>query len=126
MMDNLKSSNISNLIKDAPIKINFGTDGFRGIIADNFDFDKISIISAALGLYLLKKNKSDIDSKSNSCSAAEKNSNLKKKNDINSTKDILSCSTDRNAPTAASSNINNIQSIAIGYDTRFLSEEFPL
>ncbi|RZD16247.1 MAG: phosphoglucomutase/phosphomannomutase family protein [Candidatus Acididesulfobacter guangdongensis] len=102
MMDNLKFSNISNIIKDNHIKINFGTDGFRGIIAENFDFDKISIISTALGLYLLKKN------------------------DINGTKDILSFSTDGNAPAAASVNIKNTQSIAIGYDTRFLSEEFAL
>ncbi len=131
MMDNLKFSNISNIIKkdNNHIKINFGTDGFRGIIAENFDFDKINIISAALGLYLLKKNKSTIDSESNSRSAAEKRSSgsINNRNDISSAQDISLYSTDNNnAPAAASSNINNIQSIAIGYDTRFLSEEFAL
>ncbi len=132
MMDNLKSSNISNLIKDAPIKINFGTDGFRGIIADNFDFDKISIISAALGLYLLKKNKSDINAKGNSCSHTAKNNILNEKYDINSKENMLFCGIACNASSSAAfSNINNIQtnniqSIAIGYDTRFLSEEFAL
>jgi phosphomannomutase len=128
MMDNLKFSNISNITEDDHIKINFGTDGFRGVIADNFDFDKISIISSALGLYLLKKNNLDIDSKSNNRSHTAKNNIPNEKHDINSKENILLlCNIDRDAPSSeAFSNINNIQSIAIGYDTRFLSKEFAL
>jgi phosphomannomutase len=136
MMDNLEFSNISDLIENEHIKINFGTDGFRGIMAENFDFNKISIISSALGLYLLKKNKSknkpdiksDINSEGNSysCSAIEKNNSLNEKNGINSKKNILSRSIARNASSAATFSDIDIPSIAIGYDTRFLSKEFAL
>ena len=35
-----------------PISINFGTDGFRGIIGDNFTFDAVSRISSSLAEYL--------------------------------------------------------------------------
>ncbi|MHB1665623.1 MAG: hypothetical protein ACYCT7_10280 [bacterium] len=58
-MNNFKFYNTSKIIKDDCIKINFGTDGFRGVIAESFNFDKIDVISTALGIYLLKKNKSD-------------------------------------------------------------------
>ena len=56
-----------------PISINFGTDGFRGIIGDNFTFNAVSRISYSLAEYL---------------------------------KD------------------NTSKTVAIGYDTRFLSKEF--
>ncbi len=56
-----------------PISINFGTDGFRGIIGDNFTFNVVSRISSSLAEYL------------------------------------------RNNPS---------KTVAIGYDTRFLSKEF--
>ncbi len=36
------------------ININFGTDGYRGIIADNFTFEKVSLISASFGSYLVR------------------------------------------------------------------------
>lgn len=35
-----------------PVSINFGTDGFRGIIGDNFTFDAVYHISASLAEYL--------------------------------------------------------------------------
>ena len=35
-----------------PISINFGTDGFRGIIGDNFTFEVVNHISLSLGKYL--------------------------------------------------------------------------
>lgn len=60
-----------------PISINFGTDGFRGIIGDNFTFDAVSRISLSLARYL----------------TAEEKENTEK-------------------------------TVAIGYDTRFLSKEF--
>ncbi len=56
-----------------PIFINFGTDGFRGVIGDNFTFDAVSRISSSLAEYL---------------------------------KD------------------NPLKTVAVGYDTRFLSKEF--
>ena len=56
-----------------PISINFGTDGFRGIIGDNFTFDAVSRISSSLAEYL------------------------------------------KDSPS---------KTVAIGYDTRFLSKEF--
>ncbi len=37
---------------NTPILINFGTDGYRGVIGDNFTFDHVSRISLALGEYL--------------------------------------------------------------------------
>ena len=37
-------------------KVTFGTDGFRGIIADNFTFDNVRRIAGALAVYLKKKN----------------------------------------------------------------------
>ena len=56
-----------------PISINFGTDGFRGIIGDNFTFDAVSRISSSLAEYL------------------------------------------KDSPS---------KTVAVGYDTRFLSKEF--
>ena len=35
-----------------PISINFGTDGFRGIIGDSFTFEVVNHISLSLGRYL--------------------------------------------------------------------------
>lgn len=61
-----------------PISINFGTDGFRGVIGDNFTFEVVSRISLSLGRYI----------KSNIAVSGKKNT------------------------------------VAIGYDTRFLSREF--
>jgi phosphomannomutase len=57
-----------------PVCINFGTDGFRGIIGDNFTFDTVNRISLSLAEFLKKDG----------------------------------------AP----------KTVAIGYDTRFLSKEF--
>ncbi|MHB1695491.1 MAG: phosphohexomutase domain-containing protein [bacterium] len=56
-----------------PISINFGTDGFRGVIGDNFTFNAVSRISFSLAEYLKE---------------------------------------------------NSSKTVAIGYDTRFLSKEF--
>ena len=61
----------------APAFINFGTDGFRGIIGDNFTFDAVNRISLSLAEYL--KNEAGISN-----------------------------------------------TVAVGYDTRFLSKEFAL
>ncbi|MHB8232134.1 MAG: phosphohexomutase domain-containing protein [bacterium] len=58
-----------------PVSINFGTDGFRGIIGDNFTFDAVNHISLSLAEYLKG---------------------------------------------------NTVKTVAIGYDTRFLSKEFAL
>ncbi|MHB1697082.1 MAG: phosphohexomutase domain-containing protein [bacterium] len=60
-----------------PLSINFGTDGFRGIIGDNFTFDAVNHISLALAEYLKDEG-------------------------------------------------NAAKTVAIGYDTRFLSKEFAL
>ena len=61
----------------SPAFINFGTDGFRGIIGDNFTFDAVNRISLSLAEYL--KNEAGISN-----------------------------------------------TVAVGYDTRFLSKEFAL
>lgn len=41
-------------------EIKFGTDGFRGIIADKFTFSNVSRIAQALAVYLKKNQKNDI------------------------------------------------------------------
>ena len=87
-MNNFKFYNISKIIKDDRIKINFGTDGFRGVIAESFNFDKINVISAALGIHLLKKNRSDNNIKNNIYKNIEKNSSINKNNYLNSLNNI--------------------------------------
>ncbi len=62
-------------MKNSPI--NFGTDGWRATIAQEYTFDNLKIVAAALAAYLQKKQKDKIEN-----------------------------------------------GVAIGYDTRFLSEEF--
>ena len=37
---------------ESTILINFGTDGYRGVIGDNFTFEHVGRISCALGEYL--------------------------------------------------------------------------
>lgn len=73
-----------------PISINFGTDGFRGVIGDNFTFEIVNYISLSLGSYL---------------------------------NGISEVSHDKNQ---LISNENLLHTVAIGYDTRFLSKEFAL
>ncbi len=65
-----------------PISINFGTDGFRGIIGDNFTFEVVNRISLSLGRYIRNNATKPIAVTMNDCT------------------------------------------VAIGYDTRFLSGEF--
>ncbi|MHB8291218.1 MAG: phosphohexomutase domain-containing protein [bacterium] len=137
-MNNFKFYNTSKIIKDDCIKINFGTDGFRGVIAESFNFDKINVISAALGIYLLKKNRSDnnIDNiKNNIYKNIEKNSSLNKNNYLNSLNNIKNITKENttNANIIDDYNIGEFDgvklppaAIAIGYDTRFLSKEFAL
>lgn len=60
-----------------PISINFGTDGFRGVIGDNFTFEVVNHISLSLGKYLKEHS-------------------------------------------------TTLNTVAIGYDTRFLSKEFAI
>ena len=145
-MNNFKFYNISKIIKDDRIKINFGTDGFRGVIAESFNFDKINVISAALGIHLLKKNRSDNNIKNNIYKNIEKNSSINKNNYLNSLNNIKNI-TKENTTKENITNGNIINNynigefdtvkfppavivtpavIAIGYDTRFLSKEFAL
>ena len=41
------------MVKHAEIK--FGTDGWRGVIADNFNFDNVKIVSQAIADFIQKK-----------------------------------------------------------------------
>jgi alpha-D-glucose phosphate-specific phosphoglucomutase len=41
----------------AMVKIKFGTDGWRGVIADDFTFDNVRIVAQAIGEYLKKEGK---------------------------------------------------------------------
>ncbi|MGI6226046.1 MAG: phosphoglucomutase/phosphomannomutase family protein [Peptococcales bacterium] len=41
------------------VKIKFGTDGWRGIIADDFTFGNLALVTQAIANYLLKSNKSE-------------------------------------------------------------------
>ncbi len=72
-----------------PISINFGTDGFRGIIGDNFTFEAVNHISLSLGRYV----------KENSPAGCNKKNAVPE---------------------------NLLNTVAIGYDTRFLSKEFAI
>ena len=38
-----------------PTQIKFGTDGWRGVIAEDFTFDNVRIAAAAIGSYVLAK-----------------------------------------------------------------------
>lgn len=135
-MNNFKFYNTFKIIKDDCIKINFGTDGFRGVIAESFNFDKINVISAALGIYLLKKNRSDNNIDKN----IKKNSSINKNNYLNTLSNAKNI-TIKNIAKENTTNGNIINdysisefngvkfppaAIAIGYDTRFLSKEFAL
>ncbi len=136
-MNNFKFYNTSKIIKDDRITINSGTDGFRGVIAESFNFDKINVISVALGIHLLKKNRSDNNIKNNIYKKIEKNSSLNKNNYLNSSKNITIKNIAKeniiNGNIINNYNIGEFDAvkfppavIAIGYDTRFLSKEFAL
>ena len=43
---------------NTPIK--FGTDGWRDIIADNFTFQNVSLVTGALGKFILKNHNKDL------------------------------------------------------------------
>ncbi len=70
-------------MRKTQIRINFGTDGFRGVIGDSFTFDAVKRVSASLAAFIKGKS-------------------------------------------PAGSGNSYSSSIAIGYDTRFLSKEFAL
>ncbi len=126
MINNLKFYNISKIIKDDRIKINFGTDGFRGVIAESFNFDKIDVISVALGIYLLKKNKLD----NNIYKNIEKNSSINENNNVNNVNNVKNTTNTNIIDDYNIGEFDGIEfspaAIAIGYDTRFLSKEFAL
>ena len=126
MINNLKFYNISKIIKDDRIKINFGTDGFRGVIAESFNFDKIDVISVALGIYLLKKNKLD----NNIYKNIEKNSSINENNNANNVNNVKNTTNTNIIDDYNIGEFDGIEfspaAIAIGYDTRFLSKEFAL
>jgi len=78
------------------MKITFGTDGWRGIIAKNYTFDNVKICAAALASYLLNKNR--------------------KKLKIYAKSDKKSCF---NAHFQGAK-----KGVVVGYDTRFMSDKF--
>lgn len=78
------------------MKITFGTDGWRDIIAENYTFDNVKICAEALALYLLDKNRK------------------KTKIYAKSGKDASFSAVYQDAK----------KGVVIGYDTRFMSDKF--
>jgi phosphomannomutase len=110
----IKNNLTLNLSNSKNITINFGTDGYRGIIADSFTFERAGIISAALGRYLIKNRDFQIV-----------NGIVKSVGESQGNNHPINRSP--HAPNHYGDKYDNLPLVvAIGYDTRFLSKEFAL
>jgi phosphoglucomutase len=83
--------------------IKFGTSGWRGIIADDFTFDNVRIVSQAISEYV--KNQWKVDLSLRQASSGN-------------------CTTNDKAVKTLSTVHCSLPTVIIGYDTRFLSEKF--